>query len=203
MPNQESRASGKIILLNGPSSSGKSTLARAVQARLDEPFWHISIDHLRDAGVLPSARIHSGEFSWRAMRDAFFNGFEHSLVAYVRCGNNLIVEYIMESEAWLLRLALLLQGHDVFFVGLRCDLAELERREIARGDRALGDARRDYFTVHGYCRYDIELNSAVGPEANAERLIAAWHKRDRPGAFARLAAEKEDASFCSSPSDRA
>ncbi|MGA1600219.1 MAG: phosphotransferase-like protein [bacterium] len=37
---------GNVILLNGASSSGKSTLAQDLQARLDEPFWHFSIDHL-------------------------------------------------------------------------------------------------------------------------------------------------------------
>lgn len=183
------RPPGRIILLNGASSSGKSSLARAVQARIEEPFWHISIDHLRDSGVLPTARIRSGEFQWTAMRDAFFEGFEQSLLAYVRCGNNLVVEHIMESRAWLLRLAGLLAGQDVFFVGLHCDLGELERREAARGDRRIGDARRDFHQVHSYCRYDAELDSAVAPEANADRLIAAWRSRATPSAFQRLLAE--------------
>lgn len=184
-----SRPPGRIILLNGASSSGKSSLARAVQARIEEPFWHISIDHLRDSGVLPTARIRSGEFPWSAMRDAFFEGFEQSLAAYVSRGNNLIVEHIMESRAWLLRLVRLLAGQDVFFVGLHCDLAELERREIARGDRRIGDARRDFHQIHSYCRYDAELDSAVPPEANADRLIAAWRARTTPSAFQRLLAE--------------
>lgn len=184
-----SRPRGKIILLNGASSSGKSSLARAVQARIEEPFWHISIDHLRDSGVLPTARIRSGEFQWASMRDAFFEGFEQSLPAYVRCGNNLIVEHIMESRAWLLRLAHLLANEDVFFVGLHCDLAELERREIARGDRRIGDARRDVHQIHSYCRYDAELDSAAPPEDNADRLIAAWHSRMTPSAFQHLLAE--------------
>jgi chloramphenicol 3-O phosphotransferase len=183
------RPRGKVILLNGASSSGKSSLARALQARIEEPFWHISIDHLRDAGVLPTARIRSGEFQWAAMRDAFFEGFEQSLLAYVRCGNNLIVEHIMESRAWLLRLARLLANEDVFFVGLHCDLAELERREIARGDRKVGDARRDYHQIHSYCLYDAELNSASPPEINADRLIAAWRSRPGPSAFQRLLAQ--------------
>ncbi|WID94459.1 chloramphenicol phosphotransferase [Bosea vestrisii] len=183
------RPPGKIILLNGASSSGKSSLARAVQARIEEPFWHISIDHLRDSGVLPTARIRSGEFQWAAMRDAFFEGFEQSLSAYVRCGNNLIVEHIMESRDWLLRLARLLVNEDVFFVGLHCDLAELERREIARGDRKVGDARRDYNQIHSYCLYDTELDSASPPEINADRLIAAWRSRTAPSAFHRLLAE--------------
>jgi chloramphenicol 3-O phosphotransferase len=184
-----SRPPGRIILLNGASSSGKSSLARAVQARIEEPFWHISIDHLRDAGVLPTTRIRSGEFQWSAMRDAFFEGFEQSLLAYVRCGNNLIVEHIMESRDWLLRLMQLLEAQDVFFVGLHCELAELERREIARGDRKVGDARRDFHLIHSYCRYDAELDSAVPPELNADRLIAAWRRRTTPSAFQSLLAE--------------
>ena len=188
------RPPGKIILLNGASSSGKSSLARAVQARIEEPFWHISIDHLRDSGVLPTARICAGEFRWATMRDAFFEGFEQSLLAYVRCGNNLIVEHIMESRACLLRLAGLLVGQDAFFVGLHCDLVELERREIARGDRRVGDARRDFHQIHSYCLYDLELDSAAPPEINAERLIGAWRSRAAPSAFQRLLAEAAPAA---------
>ncbi|AMJ63623.1 chloramphenicol phosphotransferase CPT family protein [Bosea sp. PAMC 26642] len=178
---------GKMILLNGASSSGKSSLAKAIQARIDQPFWHISIDHLRDSGVLPSARIKSGEFDWRAMREPFFIGFEESLLAYLRAGNSLIVEHIMESEAWLHRLVGILSGQDVFFVGVQCDLVELERRELARGDRPIGDARRDFHRIHSYCRYDLEVDGVSPADENAERVIAAWHRRATPSVFARLA----------------
>ncbi len=41
-----------IIFLHGASSSGKSTIAKELQSRIEVPFWHISIDHLRDSGVL-------------------------------------------------------------------------------------------------------------------------------------------------------
>ena len=54
--------SGKIILLNGASSSGKSTLATALQAQMEEPFWHFSIDHLLAVGILPQERIDSSDF---------------------------------------------------------------------------------------------------------------------------------------------
>ena len=181
-------ASSRIILLNGASSSGKSSLARALQARIDTPFWHISIDHLRDTGMLPTARIKNKEFDWRAMREPFFIGFERSLLAYVEAGNDLIVEHIMESEAWLHRLVATLAGHNVFFVGVHCDLAELERRELARGDRPLGDARRDYFRIHSYCSYDAEVDGMQEPDAGAEALIARWRRRRRPSAFDRMMA---------------
>lgn len=177
---------GSIILLNGASSSGKSSLARALQARIDTPFWHISIDHLRDAGVLPTARIRSKEFDWRAMREPFFIGFERSLLAYVEAGNDLIVEHIMESEDWLLRLADTLAGQDLFFVGVHCELVELERRELARGDRPVGDARRDYFRIHSYCLYDCVVDGTQDMQANADAVIAAWKNRTIPSAFDRL-----------------
>jgi chloramphenicol 3-O phosphotransferase len=67
-------SSGKIIFLHGASSSGKSTIARRLQATIDEPFWHISIDHLRDSGVLPMDRFRSGAFAWKDVRNAFFDG---------------------------------------------------------------------------------------------------------------------------------
>ena len=34
----------QIIYLNGPSSSGKTTLAKALQHAFEEPFLHIGID---------------------------------------------------------------------------------------------------------------------------------------------------------------
>jgi chloramphenicol 3-O phosphotransferase len=178
---------GKLILLNGASSSGKSSIARAVQARIEQPFWHISIDHLRDAGVLPLDRIRSGEFDWAKMREGFFRGFEQSLAAYAGHGANLIVEYIVETPGWMRRLLQVLQGLDVFFVGVHCDLEELERGELARGDRRLGDARRDYDAIHRHCLYDLELETNLPPNVLADRLIAAWRARGRPSAFERLA----------------
>jgi len=36
--------SGKVIVLSGPSSLGKSTLSKAIQSLLDVPYWHISLD---------------------------------------------------------------------------------------------------------------------------------------------------------------
>ncbi len=41
---------GGIILLNGTSSAGKTTLARALQPGLGEPFCYYASDQLADAG---------------------------------------------------------------------------------------------------------------------------------------------------------
>ena len=174
---------GKVIFLHGASSSGKSTIARTLQARIDEPFWHISIDHLREANVLPSARIRSGEFNWSAMRASFFNGFHRSLAAYTETGNNLILEHILDTEGWHGDLIRLFSPFDVFFVGVHCSLETLNRREAERGDRPPGSAAKDFRTIHIGKRYDLELDSEQSPDTNAATLIKSWKHRTSPSAF--------------------
>ena len=182
---------GKIILVNGASSSGKSTFCRALKARLNEPFWHFSIDHLRGAGVLPAERIEKGDFPWSGMRPAFFEGFHRCLPALAGAGNNLIVEHIIETEVWMSRLLHLLEPFDVFFIGLHCPLSELEKRELERGDRGAGEARQDYDVVHTFGTYDHEINSTQPPEDNALEVLEIWELRTPPSAMDRmLAAER-------------
>lgn len=109
---------GMVIFLNDATSAGKSTIARLLQDRIEAPFWHISIDHFREAGVLPLDRIRTGEFAGKDLRTAFFDGFHRALPAYVSAGNNLIFEHIIETREWL---DLLVEGlglFDVYFVGV-------------------------------------------------------------------------------------
>ena len=179
---------GSVIFVNGASSSGKSTLARAAQALLPAAFWHYSIDHLLQAKVLPRSRIDSGEFPWPGLRDSFFEGFHRSIPALAGAGNSLIVEHIVETQEWMERLICLLDGYDVFMVGLHCPLDELERRELARGDRRIGEAKADFATTHVHCEYDIEMDGTDDAGASAAALVAAWQARGSAGAMARLAA---------------
>jgi chloramphenicol 3-O phosphotransferase len=75
-------------------------LCCALQARLDAPFWHYSIDHFR-GGVLPWDRIKRGDFAWPDLRPAFFDGFHRCLPALAGAGNDLIVEHIVETAPWM------------------------------------------------------------------------------------------------------
>ena len=187
MPELDPVPSGRLILLNGPSISGKTTLARRLQAVISEPFWQYSIDLFRDAGVLPWERIERGEFRWPQLRPQFHEGFQRSIAAFAQAGNNLIVDYIVETQASRDRLLELLNGLDVFFVGVHCALPELERREIARGDRRVGEARVDFETTHQLCTYDVEVDSTAGAvEEMAQTVLRVWAERRSPSAFDRM-----------------
>jgi chloramphenicol 3-O phosphotransferase len=174
-----------IIFLHGASSSGKSTIARLLQSRIEIPFWHVSIDHLRDAGVLPLARFRSGDFDWQAARPIFFEGFHASLAAYADAGNNLILEHILDHEAWLPVLIRQFARHDVLFVAVHCPLEILSEREKARGDRPVGSARRDFETIHVGRIYDLELQSTDGTERNVDKVLAGWRSPIRISEFSK------------------
>jgi chloramphenicol 3-O phosphotransferase len=179
-----------IIFLHGASSSGKSTLARALQAKSDELFYHYSIDHLRDSGVAPMARVRRGDFRWSDHRAAFFEGYHRSVAAFADAGNNVIVEHILDTPGWLERLQVLLAPYRMVFVGLHVALAELNRREAARGDREMGSAEADFHAIHKGLHYDLELDTAADLEANVDRVLMAWAAPPRRSAFFRSGAEE-------------
>ena len=172
---------GRIILLNGASSSGKSTLARGLQENLDSPFLHLSSDQLVDAGVLPRRRDAEGPFAWwDEVRPRFFAGFHRCLPAFAGAGNDLIVEHIIEFACWRRDLVELLAGLDVFLIGVHCDLDELDRRERDRGDRRIGEGRThvEGDRIHEFGPYDYEIDTTAGvrPEL-VRRCYEAWIRR--------------------------
>ncbi|QYA14507.1 AAA family ATPase [Rhizobium sp. AB2/73] len=176
----------QIIVLHGASSSGKTTVAKTLQNRIEKPFLHLSIDHYRDAGILPMNRFLSGEFAWKDARQTIFNGFHASLAAFADAGNNIILEHILDSDGWLEMLSDLLSAHDVFFVAIHCPLDILIEREKQRGDRPLGSAQRDFETIHIGKRYDLEIDGSDGVDANVDQLLTVWRNGMRSSSFRSL-----------------
>jgi chloramphenicol 3-O phosphotransferase len=141
------------------------------------------------SGTLPRELFAPGRFEWAALRPAFFEGFHRSLPALASAGNDLIVEHIVETADWMRSLVELLAPFDVFYVGVRCPLPELERRERERGDRRPGSAREDDATTHAFGPYDFEVQATTGPDELAARVLRAWRARPDIGAFRRMAAQ--------------
>lgn len=180
---------GKIIIINGPSSSGKTTLAVALQKQFDIPFIRFSFDLFLDHKAFPMEQIRDGTFSWDSMRPSVFGGIHQCLPALATAGNNIIFDHIIENKPWLHHLVSIVSGLDVFFVGLHCSLPELERRELQRGDRHRGEAHQDFQTVHSITSYDLELNSENVLEDNVTLLIQAWKARKHPSALDKMIQE--------------
>ncbi|MGI5485603.1 chloramphenicol phosphotransferase CPT family protein [Microtetraspora malaysiensis] len=196
-PTPPNRGRGRIIMLNGASSSGKSTLAKALQRSLDEPFLHVSSDQFVASGMLPERREDEGPFSWwNEMRPRFFQGFHHCLPALASAGNDLIVEHVIEFRTWREYLARLLADFDVFLVGVHCDLAEVDRRERERGDRRIGEGRGhvEIDGIHTFGPYDYEVDTTQGVSPTLVRsVLTAWRSRGTRGVLASFDASGKNA----------
>jgi chloramphenicol 3-O phosphotransferase len=164
-----------VIVLNGASSAGKTSLARALQDLLLPHIWlTFGVDSLINAmppkldgspeGLLiaPGGAVTVGRL-YRAMEDAWRLG----VAAMARTGVRLVLDEVMfgggeDQQLW----AEALTGLQVLWVGVHCDPAVADQRELARGDRVVGLSARQAPLVHRGFRYDVEVDT-THPSAEA------------------------------------
>jgi len=171
-----------VIVLNGGSSSGKSTIARALQdALLPEPWLTFGIDTL--IGAMPRSLGNAGDgLDLRddgsiSVGDGFrvFEGRWHrGLAAMAAAGARVVIDDVFlggaDSQE---RLRQALGALDVLWVGVHCSLDELTRRERARGDRVVGQAAFQAEVVHRGVVYDVEVDTThTDPRRCAEAIAA-------------------------------
>jgi len=161
----------RIIMLNGTSSVGKTTLVGELRPLLPDSFCYYASDQLADEGFRPTARKARSKG-----REAFFAGFHQSIAAFASAGLDLLVEHIVEKASWRADLDRLLLPFDVFWVGMLAPIEELEHRERLRGNRTIGEAR-EHLATHEYCSYDFSVDMTQPANAIAVHVARAWHSR--------------------------
>lgn len=169
-----------MLFLNGASSSGKTTLALAVQALVDVPPIHLSSDLLSDGGLPARSDADGHALWWRENRRRFFSGYHHCLAAMARTGLDVIADSLIEAPDWRTELASVLDGLDVYLVGVHCDVDEIDRRERIRGDRAIGEGRThvEVDQIHGFGPYDHEVDTTNNdPNEIAQSIVTRWSER--------------------------
>ncbi|GAA2145950.1 hypothetical protein GCM10009760_35170 [Kitasatospora kazusensis] len=190
MPDHRDTEPGRIIFLNGTSSSGKSSLAVELLRTLDSPYFHLSVDAFNAMGARRAELLPTPD-DLAAALTRMRRGFHRAIAGMAAAGNNVVVDHVF-SEPWRLLDCLdVLAGYDVVLVGVRCPLDELRRRELARGDRQPGTAELQFDLVHAHGVYDVECDTgAAGTEDCARQVRDFLARRDRtaPTAFERLRA---------------
>lgn len=203
---------GQIILLNGTSSAGKSTIAKKLQEILPHPYLHTGIDHFlvaapwsrlfvysdstsqteadgwflpfRDGALVDTPRLGPVAYQW-------LDGMYASFATLASAGINLIVDDVIYDPQVLRSAVTHLADLPLLFVGLHCPVAEAMRREQARGDRAPGGAAIFHGLVHNHGVYDLELDTAeLSPAECTEQIQVALQRQQTPTAFTQLRAQK-------------
>lgn len=198
---------GTVIVLNGPSAAGKSSIQREIQDSFEQPYLATGIDQLmlhmvpdryllqdvpdkkqvlwtdttKDAQGAPLHRVHFGPKGYR-----FLDGMHHTIRSLALCGNNVVVDYLAFEQPWLPRLAGVLDGLRAYLVGVHAPLSVLEERATSRPYPA-GTARAHYEVVHKHGIYDLELDTSVlSIKECADAIRELIHRQENPTAFERL-----------------
>ncbi|MDY6867419.1 MAG: AAA family ATPase [Chloroflexota bacterium] len=180
---------GQIIFLNGTSSAGKTTIARALQDTLEAAYMRASLDDFfnfyPEKLVMPKTKEKAQVF--RRVIPNLVSGFHRAIGALAGAGNNVIVDHVLQGEGWLDECLDALRDYDVLFVGVRCPLAVLEQREKDRGDRSIGLARAQFEQVHRHGLYDLELDTSVlSVKDCVAEILAVLDSNKEISAFERL-----------------
>jgi chloramphenicol 3-O phosphotransferase len=170
----------QVIYLNGTSSVGKTTLAKALRDNLDQPYMLVGIDTMIE---LMPPKINNWQggtselgFSWEKSQDAeghplqilhmgtFAAKMPTALKAVSKgladAGFNVIIDDVACDENSYVEWKDALKGHQVIWVGLTAPLEVIEKREKERGDRQIGQARAIYNIVHKGFKYDLYLDTS-------------------------------------------
>lgn len=182
-------ARGRIILLNGASSSGKSTIAKELQSLFEDPHMHLGIDTVFTM-IPPKCKCRYPSrlqaFTWIPMHKKtaevcitvaplghkIMSGFHRACATLCDSGLNLIIDHVLLDPAWSKECCELFSPFEFHFVGVLCPIEILEKRETERGDRQIGLARFTALHVHKGNIYDVLVNTkGTSPEACAKKII--------------------------------
>ncbi|MBL4790272.1 MAG: AAA family ATPase [Kordiimonadaceae bacterium] len=155
---------GQVIVLNGASSSGKSTLAKALQSELSDVYLYVSLDMFWD--MTPAAIPASSE-NFPNLKLAM----ARSVKSLAETGHNVIVDTVYNGIKSHQDMAAALEGIGLFTVKVSCHADILLRREKSRGDRRLGIALAQLETVHVGIGYDIEIDTSHQSPIECARQI--------------------------------
>ena len=159
---------GNLLLLNGPSSAGKSTIAAELRQRL------------RLLGVAPLVisiddymKLSTDEEIWEDDVFEIMPDMCRDIRAALRQGQWVIVDHVITSARIHAALLDAAAGFRMTTVLVTCSLEALQRREKARGNRFAGSAEASLRYLYPKEGYDLCIDSETSaPAASAVQILA-------------------------------
>lgn len=145
----------QIILLNGPSSSGKSTLAKALQALIRERSredWEIvSIDDFLE--------MSSDQTIYEDDVYAISGGLCERIREALRSAPGVIVDHVITSERIFRQLQAACGSVPLRLVRVVCPVEVLREREKERGNRSPGSAEASLAYLYPEDGWDMTVDT--------------------------------------------
>lgn len=187
---------GLIVFLNGTSSSGKTSISKELIRITNHDFMHISVDRFSE-GLIQSYIEMFPEFK-EIMEDnndktneilspPVVKLFYETIKYFAVIGKCVIVDSLIVGEEQMGECLESIGDLNVIFVGVQCPLEELERRELARGDRHIGLAKSQYAHIHSHGEYDLTVNTYdSSTQECAEKILAFINSNKAGSAFHKI-----------------
>ena len=158
---------GQLILLNGPSSAGKSTIAGELALKLRqcgaEPVI-ISIDNYM--------KLEPGEEIWEDDVFEIMPDMCRDITPALQQGKTVIVDHVITSARIYEALLDAAAGFRMTAVLVSCSVETLRRREKERGDRFPGSAETSLQYLYPKEGYDLRIDSGEnGPTESAKKIM--------------------------------
>ena len=163
----------QIILLNGPSSSGKSTLSKTLQALIWEKmslhYEVVSIDDFMKTD--PMETIYEDDV-FEISGDLCDHVLER-----MKESSGVIIDHVITSERIYQKLKNAMEDYTLFEVHVDCSLEILKKREQERKDRCPGSAEASATYLFPKDGYDLTVDSGLrSAEENARIIFEALFK---------------------------
>lgn len=162
---------GTIIILNGPSSSGKSTLAKNLQKIWHSPLYHLSYD-IVEGYMTPHSYPYKSEDE--AEHD-FLTVMYNSAAAIAKSGRDVVIDNCLFDTQDIYEISKeILKGCDTVFVRIKISEENLVKREKERGNRAIGKAmwQNEHITPKDDSAYDLIVSTDRASEICANEILA-------------------------------
>ena len=157
----------RLVLLNGPSSAGKSSVAEQLRRKMalcGSDSVIISIDDYM--------KVAEDEEIWEDDVFEIMPDMCRDITPALRQGKWVIVDHVITSPRSYEALLAAAVGFGVTAVLVTCSLEILKNREKERGNRFIGSAEASYQYLYPKEGYDLQIDSGENsPEASADRIL--------------------------------
>ena len=162
---------GRILFLNGVTSSGKTSIVEALQARKDVFFYVVANDLFQEM----IGEEYLKENYWKYLGEVIIMMY-HTAKLFSDMGKNVLIDGILVEREGVAphyeRLLSILKDNPLDVVEVYCPPEICRERNIARGDRYESQSDEQAALMAPDIRYSLRVDTSIhSPEECAEQII--------------------------------
>lgn len=161
---------GRIVFLNGVTSSGKTSIVEALQEQ-ENPFFYVVANDLFQEMV---GERFLQENYWKYLSEVILMMY-HTAKLYSDMGKNVLIDGILvereELKPHYKQLREILRDNPLDIVEVYCPLEICRQRNIARGDRYEDQSREQQELMSGEIVYSLRVDTSRYTARECARII--------------------------------